>query len=57
MEVSNERTASSAAVAEDSEPSKNQHLKERGRVNSPVGIVYDCGQKTVQLWRRKKIGQ
>ena len=57
MPVSNERTAQSAAVTEDSEPFKHQYLEERGRSNSPVGVVYDCEQKTVQVWRRKKISQ
>ena len=57
MNTGNQRTALSAAVDDDLEPFKHQHLKEQGRTNSPVGVVYDCEQKTVQVWRRKKIGQ
>ena len=56
MDISKESTAKAAAVTEDQEPSKQQHLKERGRSNSPV-LVYDCEQKTVQVLNKKNLGQ
>lgn len=54
MDVNNERTAQSAAAPEDL---AHQHLKERRHSNSPVGIVYDCERKTVDVWSMKKIRQ
>lgn len=56
MDASNETTAKVAAATEDQEPAKHQHLKERGRSNSPV-VVYDHEQKTVQVRNKKNIGQ
>ena len=54
MDVSNERTAPAATIPHDS---THQHLKEQRHSNSPVGIVYDCERKTVELWSMKKIRQ
>ena len=56
MDASDESTAKTAAVDEVQEPLKHQHLKDRGRSNSPV-VVYDCEQKTVQVLSKKNVGQ
>ena len=56
MSVSKEIAAKAAALPEDAEPQKHQHLKEKGRTNSPV-LVYDRDQKTVQVRNRKNVGQ
>ena len=56
MDVSKNIMAKAATVSEDPEPLKHQHLKERGRSNSPV-IVYDRDQKTVQVRNKKNVGQ
>ena len=56
MDVSNENTAKAAAVNEDQEPFKNQHLKEWGPWNSSV-LVYDWEQKTVQVRAKRDVGQ
>ena len=59
MDVSNQSTAKAAAVIEDPEPPKQQHLREHGRSNSsnsPV-LVYDCEQKTVQVLNKKNVGK
>ena len=57
MDVSKEiTTAKAAALPEDPDPLWHQHLRERGRSNSPV-IVYDRDQKTVQVRNKKNVGQ
>ena len=55
MGASDKETVQATSRAEDQEPSKNQHLKKRGRSNSPV-VVYDCDQKTVQVRNKKNVG-
>ena len=56
MDISNDHTAQASTRAEDDGPPKYQHLKKRGRSNSPV-VVYDCDRKTVQLRNKKNVGQ
>ena len=56
MDVSKEVTAKAAALAEDPDPLKHQHLRERGRSNNPV-LVYDRDQKTLQVRSKKNVGQ
>ncbi len=56
MDASREDTAKAATVTEDPEPFKHQHLKERGRTNSPV-LVYDYEQKKVQVRNKKNVGR
>ena len=56
MGVSRENTGKAAALPEDLDPHKHQHLRERGRSNSPV-LVYDRDQKTVQVRNKKNVGQ
>lgn len=56
MDTSDEDTVQPTLKVEDEEPSKHQHLKKRGRSNSPV-VVYDCDQKTVQIRNKKNVGQ
>ena len=55
MDTSDQDTIQ-AFKTEDEEPSTHQHLKKRGRSNSPV-VVYDCDQKTVQVRNKKNVGQ
>lgn len=58
MEPSEDSTANAAAALEDYEPDKSQHLKARGRSNSPPlkrVIVYDCDQRTVEVQCEKNV--
>ena len=56
MHTSNEDTVQPTCRAENVEPSNHQHLKKRGRSNSPV-VVYDYDQKTVQVRNKKNVGK
>ena len=56
MDVSDEETAEVAAVTEDQDHIKQQHLRGRGSSNSRV-VVYDCRQKTVRVQNKKKMSQ
>ena len=56
MDVSKEIAAKVAALPEDPYQQLYQHLRERGRTNSPV-LVYDRDQKTVQVRNKKNVGQ
>lgn len=54
MDTSDEDIVQATFKPEEEEPSKHQHLKKRGRSNSPV-VVYDCDQKTVQVRNKKNV--
>ena len=58
MEASDGTIAKSAIALEDEEPSDSQHLKNRGRSNSPPwkkGLVYDCEEQTINFRSEKDI--
>ncbi len=60
MEASDETVAKSATALEAEEPSDSQHLKNRGRSNSPPwkkGLVYDCEEQTVRFRSEKDISR
>ena len=55
MDTSDEDTVQATFKTENEEPFTHQHLKKRGRSNTPV-VVYDCDQKTVQVRNKKNVG-
>ena len=60
MDSNDENTSKSANVVEEEEPSVNQHLKSRGRSNSPPWrklLVYDCDEQAVKVKSEKNISE
>ena len=60
MDASDEITAKRATLHEEEEPLHSQHLKNRGRSNSPPWrklLVYDCEQQAIEIISEKNIGQ
>ena len=60
MDTGDQKIADATITPEEQEPSKTQHLRVRGRSNSPPlrkVLVYDCGQRTVQVHSEKHVGK